>query len=89
MARIQDIDRFVFIVGAPRCGTTTMARMLQAHPQILFPFVKEPHFFSQHDLRSLTGDALRQRVQHDYLDHYFFNAPEGRNVAADGSISYL
>ena len=43
MPRIEDIDRFVFIVGAPRCGTTTMARWLQAHPQVLFPFVKEPH----------------------------------------------
>ncbi|HEY8591508.1 MAG TPA: sulfotransferase [Sphingomicrobium sp.] len=89
MPSIADIDRFIFVVGGPRCGTTTMARMLQAHPQVLFPFVKEPHFFSQHDLRSLHGDALRSRIQHDYLDHFFFNAPPERTVAFDGSISYL
>lgn len=84
-----DIDRFVFIVGAPRCGTTTMARWLQAHPQILFPFVKEPHFFTQHDLRGLDEEALRRVVEHDYLDH-FFPEPEGeRRVAADCSVSYL
>jgi hypothetical protein len=89
MPRIQDIDRFVFVVGAPRCGTTTMARMLQAHPQILFPFVKEPHFFAQHDLRGLEEPELRQVVEHDYLDH-FFAEPEGeRRVGADASVSYL
>ena len=89
MPQISEIDHFAFIVGAPRCGTTTMARMLQAHPQVLFPFVKEPHYFSQHDLRGLHGEALRERIQRDYLDHVFFNAQPGRTVAADGSISYL
>lgn len=89
MPRIQDIDRFVCIVGAPRCGTTTMARWLQAHPQILFPFVKEPHFFTQHDLRGLDDAELRRIVERDYLDH-FFSEPEGeRRIAADASVSYL
>ena len=89
MPQIQDIDRFVFIVGAPRSGTTTLARMLEAHPQILFPFVKEPHFFSQFDLRGLEDEELRERIQHEYLDHYFNDATPGRNVGADGSVSYL
>ena len=89
MPQISDIDRFVMVVGGPRCGTTTMARMLQAHPQVLFPFVKEPHYFSQHDLRGLDDAALRKTLQHDYLDHFFFNAPAERNVGFDGSISYL
>jgi hypothetical protein len=89
MPRIQDVERFLFIVGAPRCGTTTMARWLQAHPQILFPFVKEPHFFSQHDLRALGEAELRQVVEHDYLDH-FFSKPHGEHkVGADCSVSYL
>lgn len=89
MPQISEIARLVIVVGAPRCGTTTMARMLQAHRQVLFPFVKEPHYFSQHDLRGVEAATLRERVQHDYLDHFFFNAPPERNVAFDGSISYL
>jgi hypothetical protein len=89
MPLIQDIDRFIFVVGAPRSGTTTMARMLRAHPQILFPFVKEPHFFAQFDLRGVDEAALRERIQRDYLDHFFSEASAERNVGADGSVSYL
>ena len=89
MPQIEDIDRFTFIVGAPRCGTTTMSRWLQEHPQILFPFVKEPHFFWQHDLRGLEEPELRRFVEHEYLDH-FFAEPEGeRRVGADCSVSYF
>jgi hypothetical protein len=89
MSRIENFDKFVFIVGAPRCGTTTMARMLQAHPQIAFPFVKEPHFFSQHDLRGLAEPELRKRVEDDYLDHFFSEVGPDRTTGADGSVSYL
>ena len=89
MPRISDIERFLFIVGAPRAGTTTMSHWLRAHPQILFPFVKEPHFFTQHDLRGLAEPELRRVVERDYLDHYFA-APEGeQSVGADCSVSYL
>lgn len=89
MPRIADIDRFTFIVGAPRCGTTTMARWLQAHPQVLFPFVKEPHFFWQHDLRGLADAELRETIEEDYLDHFFPQAKGECRVGADCSVSYL
>ena len=89
MLRIEDVDRFVFIVGAPRSGTTTMARWLQVHPQILFPIVKEPHFFAQYDLRDVDEAELRRRVEEDFLDHFYPPAAEGRTVGADCSVSYL
>lgn len=89
MPRIEDFERFVFVVGAPRSGTTTMSRLLQVHPQVAFPFVKEPHFFSQHDLRGLSGDKLRTTVEREYLDHFFDPPRAGRTVGADGSVSYL
>ncbi len=66
-----------------------MSRLLQAHPEIAFPFVKEPHFFSQHDLRGLSNRELRERVEKDYLDHFFDTPEPGRRVGADGSVSYL
>ena len=87
--RVEDVERFLFIVGAPRCGTTTMARWLQAHPQVLFPFVKEPHFFWQHDLRGLENNELQRVIEEDYLDHFFSEPGPGQIVAADCSVSYL
>lgn len=34
-----------FIVGAPKCGTTSMHGYLQTHPQIYMTDIKEPHYF--------------------------------------------
>jgi len=35
----------LFIVGAPKCGTTFLYHYLKMHPEIYFPNFKEPHFF--------------------------------------------
>jgi hypothetical protein len=89
MPRIDDFKSFAFIVGAPRCGTTTMSRLLAAHPRVASPFVKEPHFFSQHDLRGLPETELRTHIEQDYLDHFFIDRQPGQDIGADGSVSYL
>ena len=34
-----------FIVGAPKCGTTSLYDYLSQHPQIFMPFHKEPLYF--------------------------------------------
>lgn len=88
MPRVEDFDRFVFVVGAPRCGTTTLSQFLKANPAVAFPAVKEPHFFSQHDLRGLSDDELKARVERDYLGRFFPEQP-GRRVGADASVTYL
>ncbi len=89
MSSIDDFRSLAFIVGAPRCGTTAMWRMLAGHRQVAVPFVKEPHFFSQHDLRGLSDGELRQQVEQEYLRHFFAERRPGENVGADGSVSYL
>lgn len=35
----------LFIVGAPRSGTTSMYNYLQSHPQIAMGAKKKPHHF--------------------------------------------
>jgi hypothetical protein len=82
------LERFLFIVGAPRCGTTTLSRFLKSHPAVRFPALKEPHFFAQHDLRRFPERELRRRVERDYLGH-FFRADQHRPIGVDGSVSYL
>ena len=88
MPRVSDFANFAFVAGAPRCGTTTLARLLGKHPQVRFSLVKEPHFFAQHDLRGLARDELEQCVERDYLDR-FFDPPSPGQIGADGSVSYL
>ncbi|MFL6753442.1 MAG: sulfotransferase family protein [Sphingomicrobium sp.] len=86
--RAGDFDSFVFIVGAPRCGTTTLSRFLQNHPAISFPLVKEPHYFGREDLRALGDAELKARVEAEFLQRFYHSAPEGC-VGADASPSYL
>lgn len=89
MRRIEDIDRFAFVVGAPRCGTTSLANFLKPHPDICFPILKEPHFFAQHDLRDLDEVELRMEVEKDYLARFFPHPANKARIAADCSVSYL
>jgi hypothetical protein len=35
----------LFIVGAPKCGTTAWYEYLRGHPDVFFPAMKEPHHF--------------------------------------------
>ena len=86
---ITDLPRFIFIVGAPRCGTTTLAAFLKQHPRICYPLVKEPHFFLQHDTRGMDAGALRDLVEREYLDRYYAQCERGRDTGVDGSVSYL
>lgn len=36
----------LFIVGAPKCGTTALAQWLGEHKNVYMPKIKEPHYFS-------------------------------------------
>jgi len=87
--QITRLPRFIFIVGAPRCGTTTLAAYLKEHPRICYPLVKEPHFFLQHDTRELDAAALRELVEREYLDRYYAQCGKDRDTGVDGSVSYL
>lgn len=85
---VADFDRFIFVVGAPRSGTTTLSQFLKDHPAVAFAHIKEPHFFSRNDLRVLGEQELRSTVERDYLAP-FFSPDAERRVGAEGSVSYL
>lgn len=36
-----------FVIGAARCGTTSLYRVLEQHPDVFVPSVKEPRFFKE------------------------------------------
>ena len=87
-AHRQGRPDFVCIVGAPRCGTTTLAGFLQDHPDVCFSSVKEPHYFSRVDLSELSEDQQRHAVENEYLARYFPHRRDGMPLA-EGSVSYL
>jgi hypothetical protein len=82
-------QRFACIVGAPRCGTTTLSRLLASHPDVSFSKVKEPHFFALFDLNHLSDEELRKAVKDEYLDRYFPQIDPGSEIIAEASVSYL
>jgi GrpB-like predicted nucleotidyltransferase (UPF0157 family) len=72
-----------FIVGAPRCGTTSLYAYLRQHPQIHASVHKEPHFFGS-DLTPLPG-AIRDEALYLAL----FAGAEDRRRAGESSVHYL
>lgn len=83
MTRTSGFPDF-FIIGAPRCGTTSLSRYLMRHPQVCFSRPKETHYFAQLD--DLPSEADLKR---DYIDRYFGHRAAGESVAGEGSVSYI
>lgn len=73
-----------FVVGAPRCGTTSFCRWLARNPQICFSQPKEPHYFAR-----LDHDPSAAELQRDYLDRCFDHCVPGHRALGEGSVSYL
>jgi len=71
-----------FIVGAPKCGTTSLARWLAEHPRVYLSPVKEPHYFST----DLANRSVKTRRQYERL---FRNATAEHRAVGEASTWYL
>jgi len=65
-----------YIVGAPKCGTSSVWAYLRGHPDVFFPQLKEPHFFT-------TPMLSLGKYQNLYKD------AKGYKAIGDASTSYL
>lgn len=73
----------LFIIGAPKCGTTAMTRYLEAHPDIFVAPRKDLHHFgSDLDFRS------RPHASPDAYHQWFVDASTERWVC-DSSVWYM
>lgn len=70
-----------FLVGAPRCGTTSLSRYLADHDDICFSRPKEPHYLVQSP--SEVDDYVRTYT------NLFFSHYEDESAIGEGSVSYL
>lgn len=66
------------VIGAAKCGTTTMCDLLAAHPDVFVTSPKEPHFYS----RLVTFDQRREWYTS------LFHPARGVAAAGEGSTSY-
>lgn len=71
-----------FVVGAPKCGTSTLYHHLRGHPQVFMPGTKEPHHFSV-DVH--VPGAIRRRSSYLRL----FDDAGGARRVGEASVSYL
>lgn len=57
-----------FVIGAAKCGTTSVCDLLGAHPDVFMSNPKEPHYFSrltkQHELREWYGSLFEDADTH-------------------------
>jgi hypothetical protein len=70
------------IIGAPKCGTTSLHATLQLHPKVFLSAIKEPHYFAFDYPKRREVESLR-----DY-DGLFSKAKENQ-VRGEASVYYL
>lgn len=83
---LKSLPNFM-IVGAPKCGTTSMVYYLRQHPEIFCSAIKEPNFFSSEEVSLLyyKSPIIRTLPQYKKL---FANA-NNHKVRLEASTSYL
>jgi len=70
-----------FILGAPKCGTTSLAAWLRDHPEIFMPKLKEPHFFNTDDRQGVATLS--------YYESLFRGATSRHVAVGEASVWYL
>ena len=76
------------IVGAQKCGTTSLYYWLREHPSCFLPKIKEPHYFSRFEPWEklvVSGSIIRDEIAYKKL---FAEANEGQ-ICGEASPSYL
>ncbi len=72
----------LFLIGAPKCGTTSLAAWLGAHPQLVMSQPKEPNFYAPD-----VASSPAARCATDYLQ--LFGPTKPGQIRAEASTSYL
>jgi hypothetical protein len=75
----MQLPRFL-IIGAAKCGTTSLYHQLNQHPQVYLPAVKEPTFFSEHGVGTWDKGL-------DWYRNLFANAGDNQ-ISGEASTSY-
>jgi len=58
-----------YLAGFPKCGTSTLYKLITAHPRIAFPFIKEGHFWKSFMMND-EQYVYRALKSYYYLFHF-------------------
>ncbi|HIC66274.1 MAG: sulfotransferase [Paracoccus sp. (in: a-proteobacteria)] len=86
------MQNYIFLIGAPKCGTSNLAAMLGALPEIALARGKEPCFFTDFAERRWSGPGARAfaRIPRDLADyHALFAHKPAAAWRLDASTDYL
>ncbi len=72
-----------FIIGAPKCGTTSLFQYLSEHPEVFSCNPKEPTYFA-----SDFPDFREMKTETDYLN-LFIDAQNHHKILLEGSAMYM
>mgnify|MGYP001206168595 CR=1 FL=1 len=72
----------LYIIGAPKCGTTSLCHYLAQHPKIYLPERKEPYYLAN-DLNWVSGWGVTSQLEYEAL----YNSK--RKYQIDASTWYL
>ena len=75
----------LFIIGAPKAGTTALVTSLKEHPEIFVPNKKELRFFDAHVFYDHEDDYPLKNMK-EYLEKYAGNEAEKSKYRVDGSV---
>ncbi len=78
-----------FIVGAPKCGTTTLYHFLASHPEVSMSVPKELNFFSGKEIldQRLYYKTFLVKNLNEYKNH--FKKIKNEKITGESSVSYL
>lgn len=75
----------LFVIGAPKCGTTALCSYLEKHPDIIFSTPKEPNYFCT----DIVGDYCSASTEEEYISRCFPIEMSQYVIVGDGSVSSL
>ncbi|GAA5504905.1 sulfotransferase [Novipirellula caenicola] len=78
-----------FIIGAPKCGTTSLYEFLATHPEVCFSHPKEPLFWATDFPQAYTLSIRPAKTQQEYLALFKSKNASSKRIIAEASTCYL
>jgi hypothetical protein len=80
----------LFIVGAPRSGTTSLYNYLKQHPEVFMSPIKEPHYFARKDIHEFHDKVGYPKIISDFKEYIsLFKGGKDKKIRGEASVNYL